>query len=87
MGGLAGINAARVLKGEPPVTPPPTTAHGCLISHVASADPRRFQPMNTNFGLFPPLPSPTRDKEHKRRLIGQRALEDFESWMTRSGLS
>ena len=87
MGGLAGINAARVLKGEPPVTPPTTTAHGCLISHVASADPRRFQPMNTNFGLFPPLPSPTRDKEHKRRLIGQRALEDFESWKTRSGLS
>jgi methylenetetrahydrofolate--tRNA-(uracil-5-)-methyltransferase len=87
MGGLAGINAARVLKGDPPVTPPPTTAHGCLISHVASADPRHFQPMNTNFGLFPPLPNPTRDKEHKRRLIGQRALEDFGSWKTRSGLS
>jgi methylenetetrahydrofolate--tRNA-(uracil-5-)-methyltransferase len=87
MGGLAGINAARVLKGDPPVTPPPTTAHGCLISHVASADPRHFQPMNTNFGLFPPLPNPTRDKEHKRLLIGQRALEDFELWKTRSGLS
>ena len=87
MGGLAGVNAARVLKGEPPVTPPPTTAHGCLVSHVSSADPRRFQPMNTNFGLFPPLPDPPRDKEKKRQLIAQQALEDFESWKMRSGLS
>ncbi|HXV68875.1 MAG TPA: methylenetetrahydrofolate--tRNA-(uracil(54)-C(5))-methyltransferase (FADH(2)-oxidizing) TrmFO [Nitrospira sp.] len=87
MGGLAGINAARLLNGEQPVTPPPTSAHGCLLSHVASADPRHFQPMNTNFGLFPPLPNPPRDKERKRQLIAQRALEDFESWKTRSGLS
>lgn len=87
MGGLAGINAARLLTGEPPVTPPPTTAHGCLVSHVALSDPRHFQPMNTNFGLFPPLPNAPRDKEAKRRLIAKRALEDFESWKTRSGLS
>jgi methylenetetrahydrofolate--tRNA-(uracil-5-)-methyltransferase len=87
MGGLAGINAGRVLKGEPPVTPPSTTAHGCLISHVTSAGARQFQPMNTNFGLFPPLPNPPRDKDLKRRLIGQRALEDFEAWKQRSGLS
>lgn len=87
MGGLAGINAARALAGLPLVTPPPTTAHGCLVSHIALSDPRHFQPMNTNFGLFPPLPNPPRDKEKKRRLISQRALEDFESWKTRSGLS
>ena len=87
MGGLAGINAARLLTGESPVTPPPTTAHGCLVAHVALSDPRHFQPMNTNFGLFPPLPSAPRDKEAKRRLIAKRALEDFESWKTRSGLS
>jgi methylenetetrahydrofolate--tRNA-(uracil-5-)-methyltransferase len=87
MGGLAGINAARALAGQPLVTPPVTTAHGCLVSHIASSDPRHFQPMNTNFGLFPPLPSPPRDKEKKRQLIAQRALEDFESWKTRSGLS
>lgn len=87
MGGLAGINAARALAGLPLVTPPLTTAHGCLVSHIALSDPRHFQPMNTNFGLFPPLPSPARDKEKKRQLIAQRALEDFESWKTRSGLS
>ena len=87
MGGLAGINAARLLMGESPVTPPPTTAHGCLVAHVALSDPRHFQPMNTNFGLFPPLSTAPRDKEAKRRLIAKRALEDFESWKTRSGLS
>ena len=87
MGGLAGINAARLLRGEPAVTPPPTTAHGCLVSHVALSDSRHFQPMNTNFGLFPPLPNVPRDKEAKRRLIAKRALEDFEAWKIRSGLS
>ncbi|MBM4126874.1 MAG: methylenetetrahydrofolate--tRNA-(uracil(54)-C(5))-methyltransferase (FADH(2)-oxidizing) TrmFO [Nitrospira sp.] len=87
MGGLAGINAARLLTGKPLVTPPTTTAHGCLVAHVALSDPRHFQPMNTNFGLFPPLPNAPRDKEAKRRLIATRALEDFESWKTRSGLS
>ena len=87
MGGLAGINAARALAGLQLVTPPPTTAHGCLVSHIALTDPRHFQPMNTNFGLFPPLPNPPRDKKKKRQLIVQRALEDFESWKMRSGLS
>lgn len=82
MGGLAGINAARGLAGLPLVTPPPTTAHGCLVSHITTTDPRHFQPMNTNFGLFPPLTTPTRDKERKRRLMGQRALEDLTAWMT-----
>ena len=87
MGGLAGINAARSLAGLPLVTPPPTTAHGCLVSHITTTDPRHFQPMNTNFGLFPLLATPTRDKERKRRLIGQRALEDLTAWMTRFELS
>lgn len=87
MGGLAGINAARALAGLPLVTPPPTTAHGCLIAHVAHSDPRHFQPMNTNFGLFPPLSHPPRDKDKKRQLIAQRAVEDFQAWTTRSELS
>lgn len=82
IGGLAGINASRCLAGLPLVTPPPTTAHGCLVSHITTSDPRHFQPMNTNFGLFPPLATPTRDKERKRRLTGQRALEDLTAWMT-----
>jgi len=87
MGGLAGINAARGLAGLPLVTPPSTTAHGCLLSYITATDPRHFQPMNTNFGLFPPLATPTKDKERKRRLTGQRALEDLTAWMTQFELS
>ena len=87
MGGLAGINAARGFAGLPLVTPPSTTAHGCLVSYITATDPRHFQPMNTNFGLFPPLATPTRDKERKRRLTGQRALEDLATWMRQFELS
>ena len=87
MGGLAGINAVRELRGFPSVTPPPTTAHGCLVAYITGADPRHFQPMNMNFGLFPPLSVTVRDKERRRQLMSQRAIEDHAAWMSRSGLS
>ncbi len=87
MGGLAGINATRGLAGLPLVTPPPTSAHGSLVTYITTCEPRHFQPINTNFGLFPPLPSRIRDKDQKRRLIGQRALEEFGVWKTRFELS
>lgn len=87
MGGLAGINAVRTLQGLPLVIPPPTCAHGCLVHYITTSSPAHFQPINTNYGLFPPLPQRVRDKEQKRRLIGERALKDWEEWKTRSGLS
>lgn len=86
-GGLAGINAARGLRGQDLVVPPETTAHGALLKYITTSDPRHFQPMNTNYGLFPPLPTRVRDKQERQRRIGQRAMEDFASWMQRSGLS
>ena len=86
-GGLAGINAARGLQGKDLAAPPETTAHGALLKYIATSDPRHFQPMNTNYGLFPPLPVRIRDKQERQRRIGQRALEDFAAWMQRSGLS
>ena len=86
-GGLAGINAARGLAGLPLVTPPLETAHGALINYITTSDARHFQPMNTNFGLFPPLPAKIRDKEQKRRLIHQRAMDEFQVWKTQFALS
>jgi methylenetetrahydrofolate--tRNA-(uracil-5-)-methyltransferase len=86
-GGLAGINGARVLQGLELVVPPETTAHGALLKYMTTSDPRHFQPMNINYGLFPPLSAQIRDKQDRRRRIGQRALESFASWMQRSGLS
>lgn len=87
MGGLAGINAARGLAGLPLVTPPPSTAHGSLISYITTSNPRHFQPININVGLFPPMKLAIRDKDQKRRLIGERALKDLEAWKTQSGIS
>lgn len=81
-GGLAGINAARVLAGLPLLTPPTESAHGALVNYITTSDSRYFQPINTNFGLFPPLPTKIRDKEQKRRMIQKRAMEEFKAWKT-----
>lgn len=86
-GGLAGINAARALADLPLITPPLATAHGALINYITTSDARYFQPMNTNFGIFPPLPTKIRDKEQKRRLIHQRAMDEFQAWKTQFALS
>jgi methylenetetrahydrofolate--tRNA-(uracil-5-)-methyltransferase len=62
IGLLAGRFAAAERLGETPTVPPATTAHGALLAHITGghvetidAGPRSFQPMNVNFGLFPPL--------------------------------
>ncbi len=86
-GGLAGINAARLLAGQDLLTPPPTTAHGALLHYITTCEPKYFQPINTNFGLFPPLDTPIRDKQKKRQAIQERAISEFQSWTAQSGLS
>jgi methylenetetrahydrofolate--tRNA-(uracil-5-)-methyltransferase len=77
---LAGINLARMLGGEAPVIPPPTTMLGALYRYLREADPRHFQPMNANFGLIDDLPEPVRDKRRKRELLAERALGDLGVW-------
>ncbi len=86
-GGLAGLNAARLLAAKPLVTPPQTTAHGALLHYITTCEPKHFQPINTNFGIFPPLDTPIRDKQKKRFAIQERALSDFQAWTEQSGLS
>ncbi|MBI2883339.1 MAG: methylenetetrahydrofolate--tRNA-(uracil(54)-C(5))-methyltransferase (FADH(2)-oxidizing) TrmFO [Candidatus Methylomirabilis oxyfera] len=73
---LAGVNAARLLRGETPVVLPETTALGSLIRHICHANPRDFQPMNVNFGLLPPLDEPIRSKRERRQALAARALRD-----------
>jgi len=82
LGWLAGVNAAFAARGDTPPTPPPTTAHGALVSHLMDADPHHFQPMNVNYGLFPPLADaprkiPKREKNERR---ARRALEDLAAY-------
>jgi methylenetetrahydrofolate--tRNA-(uracil-5-)-methyltransferase len=100
---LAGRFAAAEDAGERLLPPPPTTAHGALLAHITGghieADQtgpelvRSYQPMNINFGLFPPLAGALKD-EHGQRLRGPekalvkkraltgRALVDLERWIS-----
>jgi methylenetetrahydrofolate--tRNA-(uracil-5-)-methyltransferase len=55
LGYLAGVIVARRALGLSPEAPPADTAHGALLGHLQRADARHFQPMNVNYGLFPPL--------------------------------
>jgi methylenetetrahydrofolate--tRNA-(uracil-5-)-methyltransferase len=80
---LAGINLARLLHGEDPLVPPPTTMLGALYRYLREANPAHFQPMNANFGLLEPLDPPVKDKERKRRRFGERALAAIEVFASR----
>jgi methylenetetrahydrofolate--tRNA-(uracil-5-)-methyltransferase len=71
---LAGINLARLLAGEEPVLPPPTTMLGALYRYLRETEPSRFQPMNANFGLVEGLEGGPRDKFKKKALLAERAL-------------
>ena len=83
---LAAINLARMLGGDEPVIPPPTTMLGALYRYLREADPRHFQPMNANFGLVDELPERVRDKRRKRELIAERALGEMERWIAEHAL-
>ena len=76
-GMLAGINLARLLAGDAPLLPPPTTMLGALYRYLRETEPARFQPMNANFGLMEPLPNPPRDKFKKKEALAERALKEM----------
>ena len=77
---LAGINLSRLLAGEEPVLPPPTTMLGALYRYMREADPRHFQPMNANFGLVDELGERVRDKRLKKERLAGRALTAMTEW-------
>lgn len=83
---LAGLNCARIVSGEAPIVPPATTALGALLMYVTDRTRRDFQPMNTNYGLFPPLPHAARGRD-KRAQLGTRALADLTLWIAQHGLA
>ena len=73
---VAGINATKISKGQEPLVFPSSTAHGALCSYItAGAVADVFQPMNVNFGLFPPLDRPVQGKKERGRAMAQRSLE------------
>ena len=82
IGLLAGRFAAAARLGCEAAAPPRTTALGALLRHITGdADTASFQPMNINFGLFPPLsPNPGRHADRKP-LLARRALADLDAWL------
>jgi methylenetetrahydrofolate--tRNA-(uracil-5-)-methyltransferase len=87
VGILAAVNLDRLLRGNDPVVPPPTTMIGGLMRYLAESDPAHFQPMNSNFGLLDPLPRTIRDKQKKREALAERGQEEFARWMETSGIT
>jgi methylenetetrahydrofolate--tRNA-(uracil-5-)-methyltransferase len=99
IGLIAARFAAAERRSEPLSAPPPTTAHGALLAHITGghietidAGPSSFQPMNVNFGLFPPIAEPAAREGRKlgrgsaknlarKSALSERALADLERWM------
>lgn len=80
-GWLAGVNAARLARGLPLLTPPPETMIGALMHYITRADPKTFQPMKANFGLLPPLDTHTRGKRARGAAYAERAMAGLEQWI------
>ena len=76
---LCGINVALAALGEPLVVPPPTTSLGALLGYVTDRTRKDFQPMNANFGLFPPLEK-RMPRKARKEAMARRALRDLEAW-------
>lgn len=90
VGLMAGRFAVAQALGLPPQVPPPTTAMGALLNHITTgANAETFQPMNVNFGLFPPVDEAALlqagkkkvDSKDRKKAMSQRALDDLESWL------
>ena len=84
MGLVAGRMAAAELRGATLEPPPPETAMGALITHITGgADAKTFQPMNVNFGLFPPIDAKSGRKGRADRYLAytSRAKEAFLKWL------
>ena len=99
IGLIAARFAAAERRGETPSAPPPTTAHGALLAHITGghietidAGRSSFQPMNVNFGLFPPIAAPLAPEGRKfgrgsaknlarKSALSERALADLDCWI------
>ncbi len=86
MGLLAGRLAAAEIAGLSLPSVPPTTAIGALVQHITGgADAKTFQPMNVNFGLFPPIDARggRRGRRERYKAYTDRAKEDWLEWLGR----
>ena len=86
IGLLAGRFAAEERLGRELPSPPPQTALGALLGHITGgAVAETFQPMNVNFGLFPPLEGRVRGKRNRKIAHAERALAALDGWLAETG--
>ncbi len=83
---LAGLNAARRLKGKQTVTLPETTMMGALSRYISDETVTNFQPMGANFGVLPPLSEKIRDKSERYMALAKRSMYDLERFKGENGI-
>ncbi|KAA3647774.1 MAG: methylenetetrahydrofolate--tRNA-(uracil(54)-C(5))-methyltransferase (FADH(2)-oxidizing) TrmFO [Chloroflexi bacterium] len=84
---LAGLNAARLYKGDMPLELPSTSMLGALCHYITHADASDFQPMKANFGIMPPLTDGVRrNKRQRAAAYAERALEDLETYLSQQSV-
>ena len=77
---VAAVNIKRSFQGKEPVVFPGNTAIGSLCNYITTPN-KNFQPMNVNFGLFPPLEKRVRGKKMRNRLLSERALLELQAFI------
>ena len=78
---MAGLHASTLLRNEKANPLPRETALGSLCYYISHADPRKYQPANIAFDLFPPLDPPLKDKAERQNAICRRAEAQLELWL------
>jgi methylenetetrahydrofolate--tRNA-(uracil-5-)-methyltransferase len=78
---MAGLTAVALVKGEPVMAAPQTTAIGALAYYVSHANPAHYEPSNVTFGIMPPLAARSRNKQVRKLAVSERALADLQAWM------
>jgi methylenetetrahydrofolate--tRNA-(uracil-5-)-methyltransferase len=84
IGLITGLNASYFLTGKTLPMPPEATALGSLLRHIIHADAKTFQPMNINFGIFPP-PHEKIPKKDRGQYYAQRSLKALKEWIAETG--
>lgn len=85
-GVLAGLNAARRLRGQDPLVLPRETMLGALAGYISDPSVKNFQPMGANFGVLPPLERPVREKRERYESLSTRALAALSAWLREEGI-
>ena len=84
---LAGLNAARRLRGQAPLLLPRETMLGALAAYISDPSVENFQPMGANFGVLPPLDRRIREKKARYEALSNRALEALSARLREEGFN